>query len=316
MFSRRILPVLAALAVLAFMAACAPLPAATQAPSTQPATVAPAATVATIATPTSVPSPTAVMPDPKTDPVAALSYAGNSQLFKTAEFTYTMTMNMAPADDASAKALGAQADQLKGYMFQANGSGALEVTDPSSLKSKMRMDMEMQAGGQGMAFEMVLIDQTAWIKMKGDTSWKKLQAEQAKSVMPGMSPEQLLENFKDAAGVKWVEDVTVDGEQLSHLQFTVDPSKLDLGALSSVGAGSNNITPEQLQSMMKDMKPVVDVWLSKPGLQMRGEKMQLEFNVPLPAEANAGDAKIKLSIVMDMKFSKVNEPVTIEAPAE
>jgi hypothetical protein len=222
---------------------------------------------------------------------------------------------MAPADDASAKALGAEADQLKGYMFEANGSGALEVTDPNSLKSKMRMDMEMKAGGQGMAFEMVLIDQTAWVKMKGDTNWKKIQAEQAKSVMPGMSPEQLLENFRDAGDVKWVEDVSVDGEQLSHLQFTVDASKLDLGALSSAGAGSN-ITPEQLKAMMKDMKPVVDVWLTTPGLEMRGEKMQLDFNVPLPAEANAVDAKIKLSIVMDMKFSKVNEPVTIEAPAE
>ena len=41
-----------------------------------------------------------------------------------------MTMNMAPADDASAKALGSQADQLKSFEMEANGAGALEVTDP------------------------------------------------------------------------------------------------------------------------------------------------------------------------------------------
>ena len=97
----------------------------------------------------------------------------------------------------------------------------------------------------------------------------------------------------------------------------MDPSKLDLGSLTANATGGAGLTPEELQAMLKDMKPVVDVWLTKQGCELRGEKMQLDFVMPLPAEANAGDAKIKLSHDHGHDSSiKVNEPVTIEPPAE
>ena len=319
MFSKRLSLVLAGFLVLASLAACAPLPPITQAPAEQvvpPKTVAAAATSAPAMTPTLAPTATPAIPDPKVDPAAALLYASNGKLFKTAEFTYTMSVNMAAADDASVKALGVQADQLKNFKMEANGAGALEVTDPNSLKSKLRMDMDLNAVGQQMKMQMVMIDQAAWVKLAGQDTWQKVEASQAKSVVPGMNPEQMLEDFKNAVDVKWIEDVTQGGQELSHLQFSIDPSKLDLASLTANATGSAELTPEQLQGMFKDMKPVVDVWLTKQGLELRGEKMQLDFVMPLPAEANAGDAKIKLAMIMDMKFNKVNEPVTIEPPAE
>ncbi len=76
------------------------------------------------------------------------------------------------------------------------------------------------------------------------------------------------------------------------------------------------MTPEQIQAMFKDTKPVVDVWLAKPTLELRGEKMQLEWVMPLPAQANAENAKLRVGMTMDMQFKNVNQPVTINPPAE
>jgi hypothetical protein len=223
---------------------------------------------------------------------------------------------MAPADNASVKALGAQADQLQNFKMEAAGSGAMEVTDPTAFKSKMRMDMDVNAAGQQMNMQMILIDQAAWVKLVGQDSWQEVSASQAQSIVPGLSTEKMLEGFKEAADVQWIEDVTQGTESVSHLRFTIDYTKLDIGSLTSSLTANSNMTPEQLEAMVKDIKPVVDVWLTKPTLELRGEKMQMDFVMPLPAEANAGDAKIRLAMVMDMQFSKVNEPVTIEPPAE
>lgn len=326
MFSRRPALVFAGLLILASLAACAPLPpaaqepAATQAAAAQPvtqSTAVPAATDLPPASSTPAPAPTPAIPNPQADPAGALLYASSGKLFRTAEFTYTMTVTVAPADDASAQALGAQASELKNLTMVAAGSGALEVTDPASMKSKMRLDMDVDAAGQKMTMQMVLIDQSAWVKATGIDTWQKVEGEQAKAALPaGMSPEQMLQDFKDAVDVQWVEDVTQGSETISHLRFSIDPSKLDLASLTSGAAGSADLTPEELQAMFKDMQPAVDVWLAKPSLELRGEKMQVDFMTPLPAEANMGDAKIRMTVVMDMQFSKVNEPVTIEPPTE
>ncbi len=327
MFSKRLALVFAGLLILASLAACAPVPPATQAPvatagaaaqqpAASPTTAAPAPTDTPAPTATPAATSTPAAPDPKTDPTGALLYASSGKLFKTAEFTYTMTMTMAPADDASAKALGAQADQLKSFKMDAKGSGALEVTDPTAFKSKMRMDMDINAAGQQMAMQMIMIDQTGWVKLAGQDTWQKVEGEQAKSAAPGLNPEQMLRDFENAVDVQWIEDVTQGTEQLSHLRFSMDPTKLDLASLTANATGGSQLTPEQLQAMVKDMKPVVDVWLTRLTLELRGEKMLLDFVMPLPKDANVGDAKIKLSMVMEMRFSKVNEPVTIEPPAE
>ena len=327
MFSMRLALIFAALLILASLAACSPLPPATQGPAAtqvqqaapapttaSAATEAPAASQAPVASPAAAAS--SAIPDAKADPAAALAYAGNGKLFKTAEFTYTMGMNMTPADDASAKALGAQADALKSLLMQANGQGAIEVTDPAALKSKIRMDMDINAAGQQTQMQMVVIDQTAWVKVAGQDTWQKMEGAQARSVTPGVSPETMLEDFKNAADVQWIEDVTLSGEQMSHLRFTMDPSKLDLATLTGSATASTQLTPEELEGMFKDFKPVVDVWLSKPNLELRGEKMQLEWVMPLPKEANAAEVKLRVAMTMAMQFSKVNEPVKIEAPAE
>jgi hypothetical protein len=312
MSTKRLALIFAGLLILAGLAACAPLPPATQEPA---ATIAPAATAAPTATELPAATPTPAMPDPKTDPQAALMYSSAGEMFKTAEFTYDLTMTMAPADDASKAALGDEAAELENLKTEMTGSGAMDRTDPQNVK--MRMELNMNAAGQKLSLEMVGIGQTAWVKMPGQDEWTKVEDQEALSSMTaGVTPDEMLEGFENAVDVEWIEDTTLNGEEVSHLRFTLDPSKMDLDALTgSLGQGEE-ISPEDLQAMMKDMKPVVDVWLSRATLQPRGQKMQLDWLMPLPEQANMGDAKLRIIMLMNAEYSKVNEPVTIEAPAE
>ncbi len=312
MFTKRVALIFAGLLILASLAACAPVPPATQEPA---ATTAPVATAEPTATETPAATPTPAMPDPKADPQAALMYSSGAQLFKTAEFTYTMTMTMSPADDASKEALGDQAAELENFKVDMTGAGAIDMTDTENVK--MRMDMDMNASGQQVSIEMVMIGKTAWVKMPGQDTWTKAEGDQALSSLPaGITPEQMMDDFKNAVDVEWVEDTTLNGEEVSHLRFTMDPSKMDLESLTGSITQGQELTAEQLQEIMKDMKPVVDVWLSKADLQIRGQRTNLDWVMALPDEANAGDAKIRFVMSMDAQYSKVNEPVTIEAPAE
>jgi hypothetical protein len=312
MSTKRLALIFAGLLILTALAACAPLPPATQEPA---ATTAPAATAAPTATEPPAATPTPAMPDPKTDPQAALMYSSAGEMFKTAEFTYDLTMTMAPADDASKAALGDEAAELENLKTEMTGSGAMDRTDPDNVK--MRMELNMNAAGQNLSLEMVGIGQTAWVKMPGQDEWTKVEDQEALSSMTaGVTPDEMLEDFENAVDVEWIEDTTLNGEEVSHLRFTLDPAKMDLDALTgSLGQGEE-ISPEDLQAMMKDMKPVVDVWLSRATLQPRGQKMQLDWLMPLPEQANMGDAKLRIIMLMNAEYSKVNEPVTIEAPAK
>ncbi|MCU0508709.1 MAG: hypothetical protein MUC34_09940 [Anaerolineae bacterium] len=313
MHTKRVALIFAGLLIVAALGACAPLPPAT----TEAPTVAATAVVTAEPTATEAPAatPTPALPDPKTDPQAALLYSSAGEMFKTAEFTYDMTMTMAPADDASKDALGDEAAEIENFKMNLAGTGAMDMTDPENVK--MRMDMDMSAAGQDISIEMVMIGKTAWIKMPGQDEWTKAEGDQALSTLPtGITPDQMLEDFENAVDVEWIEDTTLNGEEVSHLRFTMDPSKMDLEALTGDAMLGQEMTPEQLQELMKDMKPVVDVWLSKATLQPRGQKMQLDWVMGLPEDANMGDAKLRITMLMDAEYSKVNEPVTIEAPAD
>jgi hypothetical protein len=313
MFTKRVALVFAGLIIVAALGACAPLPPAT---AEAPAAVAtPIATVEPAATDVPAATPTPAMPDPKTDPQAALLYSSAGEKFKTAEFDYAMTMTMAPADDASEAALGDQATEIEGFKLNLTGSGAMDMTDPDDVK--MRMDMDMTAAGQNMSIEMVMIGKAAWIKMPGQDTWTKVEGEEALSSLPtGITPDQMLQDFENAVDVEWIEDTILNGEEVSHLRFTLDPSKMNLESLTGDAMLGQDLTPEQVQELMKDMKPVVDVWLSKATLQPIGQKMQLDWVMGLPEDADMGDVRLRINMLMDAQYSKVNEPVTIEAPAE
>lgn len=320
MFSKRLALIFAGLLLVAVLGACAPIPETTEAPTAavrSDATPSSLATSAVAATEPPAATATPAIPDPKSDPQAALLYAGGGDKFESAEFSYAMTMTMAPADDASAEAMAEQAAIIEDFKMDLKGAGAIEIVDAETGKANMRMDMDLNAAGQQMQLEMIMIGETAWIKMPGQDEWTKVEGEQARTALPtGVTPDQMLEDFKDAVDVQWIEDVTLNGEEVSHLRFSLDPSEIDLEALTGSIVQGQDLSTEELEAMMKDMKPVVDVWLTKSGLELRAQKTELDWVMSLPAEANMGTAKLRILMTMDAEYSKVNEPVTIEPPAE
>jgi len=310
MSAKRVLLIVAGLLVILVLAACAPLPPLAAGEPAQVATAAPVATA--------TPNPTAApaIPDPRSDPMAALLYAGQSGAFKSAEFDYVMSLVMEPADEASAAALGDAVEELTSVEMEITGKGAMEITDPDALEVKMRMDMEFSMAGDQMTMEMVMIGQTAWVRVGGTSDWQKVEGEQATSAIPGgMDPQSMFETFKNATDVQWIEDVELNGQQVSHLRFTVDPAKLDLGAFDSL-TNQAEMSQEQFEEMMQGLNPVVDIWLAKDDLGMRREQMALDFVMPLPEEVGAGYVNLRLAMTMDMTFTNVNEPVTIEDPTK
>jgi hypothetical protein len=248
--------------------------------------------------------------------MGALLYIGQPGSFKSAEFDYLMTLEMSPADEASAAALGDEAEMLSDVRMTITGDGAMEVTDPGALKSKMRMNMNLSMAGQQMAMELIMIDQTAWIRVGPDGEWQKVEGEQAMAAIPGgMDPESMLETFQNATDVVWIEDLEIDGEPASHLSFAIDPAKLDLKSLTAM-TNQAELSEEEMEQILRDMEPVIDVWVTRADLELRRQRMAFDMIMAFPEELGISDAQLRMAMVMDMQLSNVNQPVTIEAPAE
>ncbi len=177
-------PRMVGLILILALTACAPLPAGVQAPA---ATAAPAQvpTQAPTLVPTPAPTPTPAVPDPKTDPMAALLYVGQPGLSKSAGARLPHDAEHVAGRRCPRRSAGDEAELLRDVRMTITGDGAMEVTDPGAAKSKMRMNMNLSMAGQQMDMELVMIDQTAWIRAGPDGDWQKVEGEQAMSAIPG-----------------------------------------------------------------------------------------------------------------------------------
>jgi hypothetical protein len=293
-------------------------------------TTAATATIAAIATeeptataePTVTEEPTATaepaassIPDVKSDPLGALLYATSGDAMQTAEFEYDMVMTMEPADEAAEEALGPAVDVLSGFTMTASGTGAMEIVDATALKNKMRMELDMEAAGEQIAFEMIMIEDTVWVRMGEDGEWEMAEADQAQPAIPGgMDPNDMMEAFADATDVEWVEDTELDGEAVSRLRFTVDPAKFDLGSLTRTLG--EDATAEEVEALLKDMTIDAEVWLTTDELQLRQQRMVIGMIMSLGDEMDNPDARVRMNMNATMRLMNVNEPVTIEPPTE
>lgn len=260
-------------------------------------------------------SATGEVPDPKADPMAALLYASSAQAMKTAEFEYEMRMTMEAADDAAAEALGAALDVLKSFAMTATGSGALEIVDPEGTQNKMRMQLDMKAAGQQMQVEMIMVGDTVWTRAGEDGEWQQSDVEKDQSTVPGgMDPNKMLQSFKDATDAEWIEDTELDGTPVSHLRFTMDPTKFDMSSLTATLG--ENASAEEIAKMMQDMTIDADVWLTTDELQLRQERMLIGLVMSMADQVDNPDARIRINMDTTMRMLSVNEPVTIEPPTE
>ena len=168
----------------------------------------------------------------QSDPLGALLYASSGDAMKSAEFQYDMVMTMEPADEAAEEALGPAAGALAGFTMTATGTGAMEIVDAAAMKNKMRMQLDMEAAGEQIQMEMVMIEDTVWcapVRMRngrwqGGSGW---------GGAPGGMDERHVGGLYRRHRSQWIEDAELNGESVSHLHFTVDPAKFDMSALTS-----------------------------------------------------------------------------------
>jgi hypothetical protein len=279
----------------------------------------PAVAPTAIPQPTATPEPTATpkpaFPDPKTDPLAALLYTSVTHPFKTAEFNYEMTMAFKPGDEASAEQLKPVLEQLNSNSSTMTGEGAMAIIDASAGTVNMRMTLELAIAGQTNAVEMVMVDGETWVRLGGEgQTWQKSD-QAATTLSPSLNPTEMAKMLESASAVSWVEETELAGARVHHVHYTLDPSKLDIGQLLA-SAGSGQVPQEQLATMVKEMTVAADVWLSAENLEMRQQRMVISIPLPLPAESGMEGVKLNMDMDMVMRYTRLNEPVTIEAPAQ
>jgi hypothetical protein len=264
--------------------------------------------------PTPTPTPTLPpRPDPKTDPQAALNYASESDLVRSMGFTMSMSMTLQPADEEATGALGGVvAAALQAANMTGSGSGLMEVTDSSAGLANMQMTMDINAAGQEMVVETIVLGDKAWTRV-GDGKWTKTAVERAQSSVPGgwggWDPLGIEDMLEDAVDVMYVGEEVRDGQSLYHLRFTVDPATADLGAI----LGTTGVPGEEMDQLLQDAGIGADVWLGADDLIPRYYDMTMNFILPGLA-LGVGDGSLRMVMNTAMAFSDINEPVTIEAP--
>jgi hypothetical protein len=253
------------------------------------------------------------VPDAKQDPRAALLYSAGSN-FKSATFTYDMNMTMSPADDTSATALGPAAGVLSQMAIKGKGSGAMQVVDAAQGKTNLQMSFDMGVMGQQVKMDMIMLDGQVWTRIGEDGAWEKAQSPStAAKSMGGMDPSSMMESYRDAVKVEWLDDKPLNGEAVHHLRYQVDPSKMDMSSVLASAEGGK-ASPEQIQAMLKEMSIDAEVWLTAKDLATRQTKMQISFIMPMPGQADLKDVKLKVVMDMTMAFDKINQAVEIKAP--
>lgn len=261
--------------------------------------------------PTPTPTPTAPpLPDPKTDPQAALNYASERDLVQSMGFTMSMSMTLQPADEEAAGALGGVvAAALQAANMAGSGSGLVEVTDSSAGLANMQMAMDMSAAGQEMTIETIVLGDKAWTRI-GDGKWTETDVESAQSSVPGMELPGMEGVFEDAVDVVYVGEEVRDGQSLHHLRFTLDPATADLGSI----LGTTGVPGEGMEQLFQDAGISADVWLGADDLIPRYHDMTMDFILPGLA-LGVGDGALRMLMNVSMAFTDINQPVTIEAPA-
>ncbi len=304
-----------------------PIVAPTEAPTEAPPTAVPTSVPTTVPTPepTAVPSevPTVAAdaaPDPKKDPMGALLWASGEDRWRSATFAYTMNMKIVAADEASEKALADAAEALESLSaagLTMTGEGALEVVDAAAGKANMRMSMNMESMGQSFGGDVIMIGNTVYARTGDSGPWQKSSSEEMDQALPGGDPTQMLEAFKNATDIEYVDVEELDGRSAHHLVVTIDPSTMNVDSLAQLAGSTVDASPEQLATIRENVTVTMDVWLAVDDLLLLQDAMTLSVVQPVPSSAELKeDASMRFAIYMTMKFDNINEPVTIEAPSE
>lgn len=234
------------------------------------------------------------------DALEALQEINNvAQGIKSAHFTMLMTIEMA-AEDLDVN-------------LELTSQGDVELRGPSPQDANMQMEMTLSVLGQEIRTEMVTVNGAHWMRQEGQ-DWQKVPAASVNLTGGlGGDPAAALRYLNRAKEVKRLNDDKIDGVDTYHFGFSMNADVLDtpdlLGQLTSAG----QLTDEQAKELLESAVLKGQVWVNKADLLPRREMIDMAFEISSPL--GLGEAAVKYNLQMDIGFSKINEPVKIQAPS-
>lgn len=235
------------------------------------------------------------------DPLEALKEINQAaQELKSTHFTMDVTM------DVDAEGMSITMDMAV--------EGDMVMVGPSPDDVDMQMEMSMDMLGQQVAIEMIAVDGEYWMREAGGSWQKEPAAAAGMTTGLGGDPTAALQYLEQARDVKRLGDEKVEGTDCYRFSFTMDADALATPEMLGQVTSGGQVTDEQARQMLETAVLAGEVWVGKEDLFPRREVIDMKFEISgLPG---LGDAAIKYDMQIDMRFSKLNQPVEIKTPAD
>ena len=262
------------------------------------------------------------------DPVEAVKLIADKQAeIKTQHLDLTLDLGLKLEGFSSEDASTQQAMVLF-KNFKANLTLAGDVdTTKNDLALKGAADLGpltafLSQGADKVEFELVKLGDKMYLKGP-DGAWNESDVSAADTSKPDansqISAKQLSELLKKASKAEKLGDEKIDNVDSYHYKVTLDPMTLLTEAAKlaqTSGAAAEPIDQAQLdeaKKFLKDSVVIVEVWVGKTDLFIRQQKIVFQISITdIPDQAGA---KADVDFSITAKTSKINEPVTITAPA-
>jgi hypothetical protein len=263
------------------------------------------------------------------DPVEAVKLIADKQAeIKTQHLDVTLDLGL-KLDGLSADDASAQQAMVLFKNFKANLTLAGDVdTTKNDVALKGSADLGpltafLSQGADKVEFELVKVGDKMYVKGP-DGEWNESDVSQLTDASkpdstPQISAKQLSDLLKKASKAEKLGDEAIDGVDSYHYKVTLDPMTLLTEAAKlaqSSGASEEPIDQAQLdeaKKFLKDSVVIVEVWVGKQDLFIRQQKIVFQISVTDIPDQPGAKADVDLSLTT--KTTKINEPVTITAPA-
>ncbi len=262
------------------------------------------------------------------DPVEAVKLIADKQAdIKTQHLDVTLDLGL-KLDGFSSEDASTQQAMVLFKNFKANLTLAGDVdTTKNDLALKGAADLGpltafLSQGADKVEFELVKVGDKMYVKGP-DGAWNESDVSAADTSKPDansqISAKQLSELLKKASKAEKLGDEKIDNVDSYHYKVTLDPMTLLTEAAKlaqTSGAAAEPIDQAQLdeaKKFLKDSVVIVEVWVGKTDLFIRQQKIVFQISITdIPDQAGA---KADVDFSITAKTSKINEPVTITAPA-
>ncbi len=263
------------------------------------------------------------------DPIEAVKVIADKQAeIKTQHLEVALDLGL-KLDGLASEDASAQQAMVLFKNFKANLTLAGDVdTVKNDLAMKGAADLGpltafLSQGADKLEFELVKLGNKMYLKGP-DGTWNESDVTPSTDATkpeatPQISAKQLSDLLKKASKAEKLGDEKIDNVDSYHYKITLDPMTLltEAAALAqSTGASATPIDQTQLdeaKKFLKDSVVIVEVWVGKADLFIRQQKIVFQISVTDIPDQPGAKADVDFSITA--KTSKINEPVTITAPA-